>query len=334
MSLNPLVVVGAVAALVFALSKDADAKEKEKPKLKPRPGQPTPGGRGEIPGVPSIPSPPGAGTEPAIPPSVLSRMVAALATGNSAEIRRVASQLEREGFPTQASELRAAADALDAAKSVPVPGPPVRVVAPPPGAVPVAPPKVITPPGLTRPPGSPPPFVPPEVRRPKRPKARKPKPKPAPRLPAPITKPPPIFTRLPVPARPPVKVKRPPPGAIPVPPPPRPKHPPGAIPDKATLIGKTALMLWESAPGPVRDVALLTRYKKSVGLRDPGRLYGPGTAKSLMARGIVPPTPWDWPRNRKKAAKDLSDNYKFKARQDKARREEWLQAAADLKPFL
>lgn len=329
MSVNPLLLLGGVAAVLFALSKDADAKEKEKPKLKPRPGQPTPGGRGEIPGVPSIPSPPGAGTEPAVPPSVLARMVAALATNNPAEIRRVATELEREGFPTQASELRSAADAIDAARQLPIPGPPVRT----------PPPKVVTPPGLTRPPGSPPPFVPPEVRRPK--KRRKAPPVKPPRtvinppgIPGGVRTPPPVFTRLPVPPRPPVKVKRPPPGAIPVPPPARPKHPPGAIPDQATLVGKTALMLWESAPGPVRDVALLTRYKKSVGLKDPGRLYGPGTAKSLMGRGIVPPTPWDWPRNRKKAAKNLSDNYKFKARQDKARREEWLQAADDLKPFL
>lgn len=324
--MKPVVpILAALAVGLFALAgNEAQAGEEgakpKKPK-KPRPGQPTPGGNASIPGVPSIPNPPNTGAEPPVPNSVLARMVAAIATGNATEIRRVAAELEREGFPQQAQELRAAADALEAANALPlpIPKPPISVVAPPPNAVPVpkppGPPPVKPKPKPT--PGGPPPFVPPPISN-------------APPIVIdPIVTAPPIVI-----PKPPILVTEPPPNALPVPTPPAaPPFPVGAIPDKATLAGKTALMLWESSPGPVRDVPLLTAYKKSVGLKDPGHLYGPGTAKSLMVREIVPPTPWDWPSNRKKFAKDLHDNYKFKATRDPARREEWLRAAAELKPL-
>lgn len=311
MKAGALPLLGVLAAgLAWAFSKEEETQAK--PPKEPRPGQPSPGAGSPIPGVPSIPSPPTAGQEPQVPPHVLARMVAAIGSGSSAEMRRVADALEREGFTRQASELRAAADALDASLGAIPPGIPV-VSTPPPGAVPVSPPK----PGKPRP--VVPPFVPPEV-----------------------SKPPPIFTTQPVPspALPPgvpILVPKPPPGAVPIERPPTPEFPPGAIPDTATLVGKTALMLWESAPsGPVRNVPLLTEYKKKVGLKDAGNLYGAGTAKSLMVREIIGPTPWDWPSDptrRKDLAKDLIGNYKFKARKDPARAEEWLRAAADVERF-
>jgi hypothetical protein len=90
-------------------------------------------------------------------------------------------------------------------------------------------------------------------------------------------------------------------------------------------------MLYNSAPsGPPKDVAMLTAYKKSVGLKDAGHLYGPGTGKSLVIRGVIPPTPWDWPASGTAAyKKEYRDNLLYMGNvKDKARKAEWLAAAA------
>ena len=316
---SPALLIGAaVAALAaFAFTSEESKAEAAKPKPgggkpgtgKPRAGQPTPGVV-KSPGLPSIPAPPPGQEGKPVGPDVLARMVAALGTGNPDLIRAEADKLDREGYPQQAQELRAAADAIEAAQSE-TGGPivPIPVLSPPPNAVPIK-----TPPPATKPPI----------------KVTKP---PVNAIPVP---PPTIVTTMPVPAKSPavIVVDKPPPDAVPVPAPAT-GAPPNVIPDTATLAGKVALMLYESAPnGPVRDVPLLTAWKQKVGLKDAGHLYGAGTAKSLMLKEIVPPTPWDWPSDstrRNNLVKDLIGNYKYKASKDAARREEWLAAAADVK---
>lgn len=304
--------IGAALGLMMLGKKDADIKE-EASKPPARPGQPSLGGQSPIPGVPSIPAPPGVANENDSRPDVIARMVAVLATASVTRIRKVAIELEKEGYKKEASELRAAATAIENASAVVVPapyGPPEAPYGPPeaPGPQPV----------LYRTgdiSDGPPSFVPPEVRGEKKPKVIRP---PAAAIPLPV-----------------IKVSVPPIGSIEVSPPKPVDKPPVSydeqIPDKATLVGRTALMLYQSGRGPANDIALLTAYKKSVGLKDSGKLYGPGTAKSLMGRGIVPPTPWDWPKNKKKSVKALAAQYKYKASQDSARREEWLQAVTALK---
>lgn len=307
----PLLGLAGLGALLLARS---DKTEREAPKAHPRPGQPTPGAKSPKVGIPSIPAPPNAAKEPQIDPAILARMTAALATYDPGTIRRLASELEREGHPLQASELRAAADAIEAMRPPP---PPKRTKS---GTV------------VPTPTPSVPPFVPPEVRG-----VEPPKPPPLISLPPiTVTKPEPILVTMPPPGAVPVKI----PTLTPKPPvkaqPPKARYPRGAIPDLSTLTGKTALMLWESAPaGPVRDPELLAAYKKAVGLKQTD-LYGPGTAQSLMGKGIVPPTPWDWAASasaRRDQAKKLQGQYKYKATQDKARGEEWLQAAEDLNRY-
>lgn len=305
--MKPIILLGALAgAAAYLFSREDEAKAAPGGTVAPRPGQPQPGGEVRSPGLPpmpSIPAPPPGQAGDAIPPGIVARMMAVLATGDPAAIRREADKLEREGWPTQAQELRAAADTLDT--FVGVVGDVPVVLVPPPGATPV-----VTPPG-------PPPMGP----TPKAPEVITVRP-PAPKKPAGAGKPPEA-------PRPVIVVPAPPVGAVPVP-------PPAAgidlIPDMTSLAGRTALMLYESGNGPAKDPALLAAYKKSVGLKDPGHLYGPGTAKSLMVREIVPPVPWDWPaRDKAKSVKDLVDNLNYKARKDPARSEEWAQAAKAVK---
>lgn len=102
------------------------------------------------------------------------------------------------------------------------------------------------------------------------------------------------------------------------------------VPDPDSLAGKTATMLYQSGTGPASNISLLVQYKKSVGLDDT-RLYGPGTGKSLMTRGIVPPTPWDWPsKDTLKSKKDYKANLTYMSTKDKARKTQWLAAAAQV----
>lgn len=216
----------------------------------------------------------------------------------------------------------------------------VPVVArPPAGAKPISTPGVWAPPSDALQGKAPFPAIP-VVAKP--PAGAKPVPVPVVAKPPPAAKPVPMKKPPPVAPKPIPVVAAPPPGAKPAPAPkPVPAPPPGArpvepdprVPDPTSLAGKTALMLYQSEPRKtVKDPALLGLYKTSTGVRGANTLYGKGTAQSLMVRGIVPPTPWDWPASGAAAAKKSYKNeLLYKARTDKAREEEWLQAAAAVK---
>ena len=103
------------------------------------------------------------------------------------------------------------------------------------------------------------------------------------------------------------------------------------VPDQKSLAGQTAVMLYRSHGGPVKDIPLLQQYKKSVGLSDT-TLYGPGTGQSLMTRGIIPPTPWDWPPTDTKTHRTkYKNNLLYMGNiKDTARKTEWHAAAAKI----
>jgi peptidoglycan hydrolase-like protein with peptidoglycan-binding domain len=93
--------------------------------------------------------------------------------------------------------------------------------------------------------------------------------------------------------------------------------------------GAVTRMLYASGPhGPAKDVGVLRRYKREAGVLTPGNLYDVPTARSLVARGIVPPTPFEFSSHdeRKRYAAEL----RWRAARDPARREEWSQALSAL----
>jgi hypothetical protein len=165
-----LIPIGLLAAGGTALvvsSKKANAS----PKL------PDSGGSGG--GLPPAPSPGGGAA--VINPQLLSIMSAALATGDPAVIRRVATDAERAGFPDQAKSLRAAAEEIEKAQKAIDPTKPGGGTAPNPNPAPApspAPSPVI------------PPFVPP--------------PAPSP-VPSPVIPPAPVIPDV-IPPKPPVPI--------------------------------------------------------------------------------------------------------------------------------
>lgn len=84
-------------------------------------------------------------------------------------------------------------------------------------------------------------------------------------------------------------------------------------------------MLSQSTQG-THNAAMLGEWKRQVGVLGPAAAYDVSTAASLIARGIVPPTPWDWKgqEDKRRYRKQLLSM----AQADKARAEEWQQAAS------
>lgn len=93
--------------------------------------------------------------------------------------------------------------------------------------------------------------------------------------------------------------------------------------------GAVTRMLYASGPhGPAKDVGALRRYKRQAGVLTAGNLYDVPTARSLVARGIVPPTPFDF--GSRGEQKQYAEELKWRAARDPARREEWMQALSAL----
>jgi hypothetical protein len=134
--------------------------------------------------------------------------------------------------------------------------------------------------------------------------------------------------RPPVVREPPVQVDEPPPGAVPVPNDDDRRIPQGTD----SLAAAYARMVYDSAPrGPVRDLALSEEFKRSTGVRGDKRFYGQGPALALIARGVVPPTPWDW-----QVANPAQDKASYKRQLTQARLDDpsrsdlWDQAIASV----
>lgn len=106
---------------------------------------------------------------------------------------------------------------------------------------------------------------------------------------------------------------------------------PRIIPDPLSLAGRVTAMLWASSDEQeVLDVPLLGSYKRSTGVLGRAELYGPGTAQSLISRGNVPPTPWDWPQPEELAKTEYRAGLEFRAREEPERADLWVAAAEDV----
>ena len=110
--------------------------------------------------------------------------------------------------------------------------------------------------------------------------------------------------------------------------------PPEALSPAKVLAGKTALMLTNSSPGR-ESKSLVTQYQQqeqSLGHATVGKadgMYGPKTALTLAKfYGIVPPTPYYWPRvGRSDAVAAYRAELLTFAAKDPPRAEEWRAAA-------
>lgn len=96
------------------------------------------------------------------------------------------------------------------------------------------------------------------------------------------------------------------------------------------LVEDYARMVYASAPrGPVKDLELSDRFKRTLGVRGDKKFYGSGPAKALIGKGVIPPTPWDWQQSNVSADKqNYRSNLAEARRNDPARAEAW-QAAID-----
>lgn len=130
--------------------------------------------------------------------------------------------------------------------------------------------------------------------------------------------------------KPPKDVKEAPPGSTPLPPGAA-QHVPLHVPDPTSQAGQVALMLYESAPrGPVKSPGMLGAYKSATGVLGKPELYGRGTAQSLMARGIVPPVPWDWVKPADADKAQMAREFSAMAKSDPSRATEWNKRASEV----
>lgn len=117
------------------------------------------------------------------------------------------------------------------------------------------------------------------------------------------------------------------PVAIPIVLPPAPRVVGAQAPDVRQLqAGQLALSLVGRRAG-TEDRAKVKNFQGVNGLKPDG-LYGPATALKLAELGIVPPTPFYWPRaNPMGAKRAYKAALQAKAQSDSARRQEWTAAA-------
>lgn len=96
---------------------------------------------------------------------------------------------------------------------------------------------------------------------------------------------------------------------------------------------EVAKMLYRVSPGPLRDaddMALNGAYKRATGVTGDKRFYGRGTALALIARGVVPPAPWDWVSPKSEDIASLRRNVLEAKRNDPARADLWDELLLDL----
>lgn len=94
---------------------------------------------------------------------------------------------------------------------------------------------------------------------------------------------------------------------------------------REALAQEAYAMLLEGAP--VQDKALLRSYQRQEGL-DTSGVYGPGTGKSFIKYGLIPPKPFTWPTSNVQSHKDnWRGNMLTMARKDPQRAEEWREAS-------
>lgn len=83
-----------------------------------------------------------------------------------------------------------------------------------------------------------------------------------------------------------------------------------------------------SVPPGLEDRELVRRFQRLHGLNDTG-VYGSATAEALIALGIVPPDPREWPQKKLFRAKSrYRAALRYQATRDPERSQEWLNAAA------
>lgn len=297
----PVIALGGLAAAGLAVALTGEAKADT--------GEPAPGKRPLPPGKkPPTPAPPGKIPVP-VPTKpdadLVGRILKVLATNDPAQIRALAAEVRRLGFPQQADDLERAARAIEKERARRTsPGLPVTIQPVGPG-VPVTPPK-----------------------RKRKPKKRKPRvKKPAPR---PVERPPvvvrPPKKRVPLPPEPPRATPPEPPPPPPAPPIKKPIPIPPPLDPRKALAVQVAEMLAAATKG-TENKAMVKAYQAQEGLK-PSGFYGPGTGKSFIKYGIVPPKPFYWPRRGTSASKnDYRKNLLFQATKDPARAAEWQQAA-------
>jgi len=276
-----------LAAVGIALSSEAKASPKKKTPA------PTKGGKKAPPGtVPVIRQP---------DPALLGRIAAAVASGDTAVMRALATELRKAGLEAQARDLERAAQQIEqerakaeerARKSR---GLPDFTIQP----------------------------VPKRKKKKKRPRIVAPAPEPAPK--------PPIVVRPPIKSIPiPPPEITPPRVEFPKPPAPKPKPPP--IPKAPTLDPRKALAvavaeMLEKATKGSEDKSMVKTYQAQEGLK-PSGFYGPGTGLSFIKYEIVPPKPFYFPtRNTAASKSNYRKNLLFQATKDPARASEWQAAA-------
>lgn len=131
----------------------------------------------------------------------------------------------------------------------------------------------------------------------------------------------------PAPAPPPPPPEPPPEYRQPAPSPPPPLTKPEVIADpRKALAARVARHLYSVTKG-AEDRDLVAALQTQEGLK-PSGFYGPGTGLSFIKYNIVPPKPFYWPkRDTGKSKANYRSNLLFQATKDPQRAEEWQAAA-------